>query len=134
MIHFHIKSISPWKTFFCVNSFWQVFNCFLRTAKLVLKRFCQFVTLISVKWFHMFTHFDAASFSRKMFFMKLSTFYVSSTRHIFTHLSAVSERSLKKVRSSWTLFIILLTSVVICKQKLFAWKRDCATSCNLQML
>ena len=49
--------------------------------------------------------------------MKLATFFISSTRRIFTKLLSVSESSTKiKVRSHRTLFVILLTSVVICKQ------------------
>ena len=51
--------------------------------------------------------------------MKLETFFILSTRHIFRKLLSVSEISIKiQVRSHQTLFLILLTSAVICKQKL----------------
>ena len=49
--------------------------------------------------------------------MKISTFFISSARGIFTKLLAVSESSMKiKVRFHWTRFMILLTSAVIWKQ------------------
>ena len=51
--------------------------------------------------------------------MKLATFFILSTTHIFTKLLTVSESSIKiEVRSDLTLFVILLISAVICKQKL----------------
>ena len=51
--------------------------------------------------------------------MKLVTFFISSTRRIFTKVSSVSESSIKiKVRSHGTLFVILLISAVVCKQEL----------------
>ena len=51
--------------------------------------------------------------------MKLATFFISSTKRIFTKLLSVSERSIKiKVRSHWALFLILLTLAVICRQRL----------------
>ena len=63
-------------------------------------------------------NFYAASFSMKTCFYETSYIFISSTRRIFTKLLAVSESSIKmKVRSHWTLFVILLTSAVICKQK-----------------
>ena len=41
------------------------------------------------------------------------------TRHNFAKLLSVSEDSIKiKVSLHWTLFVILLTSAVICKQRL----------------
>ena len=51
--------------------------------------------------------------------MKLATFFISSTKFIFTKLLSVSERLIKiKVRSHWALFLILLPSAVIYKQRL----------------
>ena len=51
--------------------------------------------------------------------MKLETFFISSTRLIFTKLLAVSESSIKiKVRFHLTLFEILFSLAVIYKQKL----------------
>ena len=54
----------------------------------------------------------------KNVFMKLVTFFISSTGRIFTKPLPFSEISIKiKVRSYGTLFVILLTSAVICKQR-----------------
>ena len=51
--------------------------------------------------------------------MKLATFFISSSRRIFTKLLAVSESSIKiKVKFHLTLFEILLSTAVIYKQKL----------------
>ena len=56
------------------------------------------------------THSNTASFSTKMFFIKLATFFISNTGDIYTELSRVSESLVKiKVRSTWTLFVILPT-------------------------
>ena len=74
----------------------------------------------------MSTHFYAASFSIKLCFMKLAIFFLSSTRHIFRNLLAVSESSRKiQVKLHWTLSLILLTSAVICKQRLWMKARLC---------
>ena len=49
--------------------------------------------------------------------MKLATFFISSNKLIFIKLFGVSESSITiKVTSHGSLFIILLTSAVICKQ------------------
>ena len=46
-------------------------------------------------------------------------FFILRTRHIFRKLLSVSESSIKiKVRLHWALFLIFLTSAVICKQRL----------------
>ena len=51
--------------------------------------------------------------------MKLTTFFITRTRRILTKLLGVSESPIKiKIRSLGTLFVILLTSAVICKQSL----------------
>ena len=51
--------------------------------------------------------------------MKLATFFISITRRIFTKLLAISESSIKiRVRLHWTFVVILLTSAVICEQRL----------------
>ena len=51
--------------------------------------------------------------------MKLATFFISSTRDILKKLLAVPESSIKiKAKLPLTLFVILLTSAVICKQRL----------------
>ena len=56
---------------------------------------------------------------KNVFFMKLAILFISTTRCIFTKLLDVSESSIKiKVRSDQTLFVILLTLAVICKQRL----------------
>ena len=51
--------------------------------------------------------------------MKLTTFFISSTRPIFTKLLDISVSLIKiTARSQGTLFVILHTSVVISKQRL----------------
>ena len=52
--------------------------------------------------------------------MNIATFFISKRRRIFTKLLAVSERSINmKNELHGTLFVILLASAVICKQRLF---------------
>ena len=76
--------------------------------------------------FCMFTHFYVALFFKKKCFMKLATFFISSTKRIFTKLLSVSESSVKvKVGSHWAHFLILLTSAVICKQQIYMEMRLC---------
>ena len=54
-------------------------------------------------------------FHLKFVFLKLATFFISSARGILKKLSTVSESSVKiKVKSHWTLSVILITSVAIC--------------------
>ena len=68
--------------------------------------------LLIWKSFRTFKHF----YSAKSVSMKLETFFISSTRLIFTKLLAVSESSIKiKVRFHLTLFEILFSSAVIYK-------------------
>ena len=51
--------------------------------------------------------------------MKLATFLTSSTGLVFTKLLGISESSIIiTVRLHWALFLILLSSAVICKQRL----------------
>ena len=51
--------------------------------------------------------------------MKVATFFISSTRHVFPKLLAICESLIKvKVMSHWTLFVILLTPAVNKKQRL----------------
>ena len=51
--------------------------------------------------------------------MKLITFFISRTKQIYAKTLTVSESAFKmKVMSPWTLFELLLTSAVICKQRL----------------
>ena len=51
-------------------------------------------------------------------FMKLTTFFVSRTKQIYTKALAVSESLIKiKAMPPWALFETLLTWVVICKQR-----------------
>ena len=74
-------------------------------------------------------------FNKKPVLVKLATFFISSTKRLFTKVLAVSKSSIKiKVRLHWTLIIILLTSAVICKERTFAQKQDCAISSKLRML
>ena len=52
--------------------------------------------------------------------MNIATFFISKSRSIFTKLLAVSERSIKmKNKLYGILLVILLTSAIICKQRLF---------------
>ena len=59
------------------------------------------------------------SFQLNRAFMKQLTFFISSTTFIFTKLLDVSKSSIKiKFRSHGTLFVILFTPAVVCKQRL----------------
>ena len=52
-------------------------------------------------------------------FLKLITFSISTTGDIYAKLLTFSKSSVKrKVKSASTFFVILLTSAVICKQRL----------------
>ena len=52
-------------------------------------------------------------------FLKLITFSISTTVDIYSKLLTLSKSSVKrKVKSASTFFVILLTSAVICKQRL----------------
>ena len=57
--------------------------------------------------------------------MNLATFFSSKGGYIFTRLLATSKNSIKiKIMSREKVFVILLTSAVICKQRLLQWKLD----------
>ena len=106
---------------FRANNIWKVYHKFLfwKEQNWYKNYTCQFVGLISMKHLHMFPHFYAASFWIKTCFMRPAMFFTLSIRHILTKLLAVPESLIKiKVRSPRTLFIIPLTSAVICKQRL----------------
>ena len=61
---------------------------------------CQFAALYSMESFRMFPQFKQPRFQEKRIFMKLATFFISSTRRIFIKLLSVSESSIKtKVKS-----------------------------------
>ena len=50
--------------------------------------------------------------------MKLATSFISRIRSILIKLLGLSESSAKiNVRSHWTLFVIFLTSAVVCKKR-----------------
>ena len=50
--------------------------------------------------------------------MKLTTFFISRTKHIYAKILTVPESTFKiNVTSDWTLFKLLLTSAVISEQK-----------------
>ena len=87
-----IWKVGVCKASFCANSVWKVYHEFLfwKLRSNYKSGNCQFVAFNRMKRFGVCTHFYAASFSIKMFL---------------------------KVRSHWTLFVILLTSAAICKQK-----------------
>ena len=51
--------------------------------------------------------------------MKLTTFFISRTKHIYAKSLTVPDSAFKMfVMSDWTLFEVLLTSAVISKQRL----------------
>ena len=51
--------------------------------------------------------------------MKLTTLFILRTKQIYAKTLTVSENAFKmKAMSSWTLFELLLTSVIICKGRL----------------
>ena len=72
-----------------------------------------------MKYFGTVAHAQAASFLKETIFLELKTFFVSTTRDIYTKLLTFSGSSAKiNVRSGWTFFVILLMSAVIWKQRL----------------
>ena len=80
---------------------------------------------ITPECFHIFTHPYKASFSLKTGFCKANNIF-SRTLQIYTKTLTVSEsRGKIKTISRWIIFEILLTSAVICKQKLCAEKKLC---------
>ena len=68
--------------------------------------------------------------------MKLAAFFISSNRRSFTKMLGVSESSINKVRSHWTVqqlsTVIYFSSYF--QDTAFALKRDCLISAKLQML
>ena len=85
---------------------------------------CQVVALVSMECYAYLSIFMQPRFQWKRVIMKQTTFLILRTTRIFSKLLGVSEISMKiKVRSHWTLFVILLTSgwssPVIWKQRLF---------------
>ena len=74
-----------------------------------------------MKYFHTVEHVQLPSFpkKKKKIFLELTTFIISTLRDIYTKLLTFSKRSAKeKVISRWVILVILLTSAVICKQRL----------------
>ena len=65
--------------------------------------------------------------------MKLATFFISSTRRIFTKPLDISESSIIiKVRLRSAFFVALLTSFSsYLQRKTFAWKQDNIFMCNI---
>ena len=124
VIHFHMK-IRDWQGLLfvqilygnCTSSFY--FENWYRSGN------CQFLALIGMELFRMFTHFYAALFLIKRVFMKLAKFFITGTRCISTKLLGASGSLIKiQVRSHGTFFVILHTSAVICKH-IFLWKQNC---------
>ena len=80
-----------------------------------------FVKVLSYTHIHLPREIFPHSYPRaqkEQVFLKLTTIFISITRDIYTKLLTFSENSVKmKVTSSWTLFVILLTSAVIFKQR-----------------
>ena len=79
------------------------------------------------------THINAASFSIKNHFMWKYQHCFSNNYWKLGKIMLNSERIFKvKVRLSWIVFGILLTSAIICFYLSSAWKRDCLISWKLQ--
>ena len=75
---------------------------------------CHVVALIEVQRFRIVTHGYAASFSTKLIYVKLETFFILSNMTFHKKLVMLFESSLKiKVTSQSTLFQIMLTPAVI---------------------
>ena len=91
----------------------------LKTAKLVKKGNCQIVALIGIKRFCMFTHFHAVSFSIKTCFYETSNiFYLEYCTYFRKTVSYFWKFNKNQEKVILDFFVILLTSAVICKQKL----------------
>lgn len=76
--------------------------------------------------FKTFPHIYATSFSIKTSFHEINNTYTSRIKQNYTKPLNVFKSKLQiKVISHWILFKILLTSAMIFKQDIFAWKRDC---------
>ena len=106
---------------FHANNVWKVNHTFLfwKRPRWYKNDNSHIVALISMERFRMFTHFCAASFSIEIFFYETRNTFLSRVLDVFTKLSDIHGSSRKlKVMSYWTLFVILLISAVICKQRL----------------
>ena len=58
--------------------------------------------------------------------MELTTFFISRPQQIYAKTLTISENAFKmKVMSAWTLFELLLTSGLTCKQRLLQETRLC---------
>ena len=69
---------------------------------------------------------NAALFSIKALFTKLITFFISTTRDIYTKLLKFSESPVKiKARSLWTFLVTLLTSAVTSNSRYCIKRRMC---------
>ena len=68
---------------------------YLKDKHVVKKSVLQIVPNFNMKRFHIVTHSNAASFSIKIFFMKLTTFFISNARDIYIKLSRFSESSVE---------------------------------------
>ena len=100
---------------FLANNIWKVYHTFLfrKQESCNENHNCQFVAVISMKYFRTFPHVYEASFSLKTYFYWLETFLISSTRHIFRKL--LCQLRCFQNRHLWYTF-----------QTLFAWKRGLA--------
>ena len=62
----------------------------------------------------------------KHVFMKLRIFFIPKPKQIYTNAPTVSKKTFKiKTMPRWAVFEILLTSVVICKEKLLHENSEC---------
>ena len=115
------------RTYFRANKVWKVYQKFLfwKRRSWYKNGNCQFVTLINMECLRVFSHFYAASSSVKMCFYETSNVFLSQILNAFSKkLLSASESSIKiMVRAHWGLFVILLTSAIICKQRLLHGKK-----------
>ena len=143
VIHFHIKSRGVQGLAFVQITFENcTLNFYFENSELGIKKTIANLQQPLLAWnvSACLRIFMQPRFKGKRVFMQLATFFISSSRRIFTKLLSVSESSIKtKFRSRWTLFLILLTSAVIyfssyLQTKTSVWKQYCAISSKLQML
>ena len=118
MIHFHIKGRSVHSLIFmkitCTTNFYFE-NCEVGIKTTI----ANLQPLLALNVSTCLRIFMESCLQWKRVFMKVATFFISSTRSICAKLLAASESSIKiKFRLHWRLFVILLTSAVTCKQRL----------------
>ena len=73
------------------------------------------IALVALTRFRIVTHRYTASFRENSFYVKLTTFSTAQETTFHKKMNEYSEStSKKKLRSPWTLFVILVMSALIC--------------------